>query len=302
MDQMIEDWAAVAEQNENSDNPDDAMGDRPLAKDDPDNATEDETQEAPLEAPEAPQGARPKRGRGRPAQKKKDEETANILKDYHQMLQENQKLKTELDTLKGEKTQLTTRITSFSKELQCVEEDRDIIKSQLIEKEQDYQELLEQVSLQEDKANKVAKPTGIAIVDDITEPLANKLPPKFNWTIQKHRACDITTTEEIMCADVLLFITGVEDIAEGKTGYQTFNTLKATIEKISETTMVFCMCLPPNKNLAVQIDLLNHKLCHLETDNPQIHIIKVRTTGARAAWLEEDGTTPSTKCNSIMKL
>lgn len=232
---------------------------------------------------EANLGAKPKRGRGRPATRKKDDEMVLLRK--------------ELEDLKSENIRLADRLTTCTTELRQVEDDREMMKSMLAEKEQDYTELLDQLAKGGDD-ELAEKPSGIVFYDNLTESLIDELPGKFKWSHCKSQLTDVTVTKDLKQADVALIITGLDEINNGKGGSQTFTVMRKLMEDISKTTMVYCMCLPPSKLAPIQVDLFNHKLCNYDSDNSNINVIKVKTSGSRSQWLNDDGY-PSSKCTRL---
>jgi hypothetical protein len=270
----------------NGPKPDADRIDQDANKDKDDIAIDDDMIDATL-------GAKPKRGRGRPpVQKKKDEDLA---REIQLVTKENQQMKRDLEALRADNDRISGKLVSCSEDLRRVEKDYDIVRSQLSERETDYMELLEQVSLHEEKVNE-NMPSGIICVDGITERLVEHLPSKIQWRKEICTIDEVTSLEGVKDADVIVILCGVEEIANGSSGIQAFNILKKSVEALAPCGPVYICCLPPNRNSAVQVDLFNHKLANFEPASANIHVLKIKTYWARALWLEIDGVTPSQKC------
>ena len=202
-------------------------------------------------------------------------------------------MRQQLEDLRQENLRLSTKLRSTDKEREELENDLDITRSLLNEKESDYADILEQLSNQDQTSSKA---NGVLIFDKITEKIADKLAkPNINWERLQQNPSNINT-KSIACADVVLLATGAEEIVGGASAFQIFQELNRIISELSRSTLVYCISLPPAKINGVQLDLFNHKLLNFECSNQNVKILKVKVPGSKSLLVEPDGITPSDKC------
>lgn len=228
---------------------------------------------------------KPKRGRGRP---KKDEDTQLVIT-----------MRKDLEELRSENSRLANLLRICTADKEDVERDLELTRSSLLERENDYSELLEQLSAHEENhaSQDVIKPNGIVFYDDITEPCISKLKSAITWRKVKKGLEDIDIDDDIKSADIVLLVTGSCEIASGASAFKLHQILKRLINTYSENTVMYLASLPPNNSARVQIDLFNHKLCNIEGKN--IHTLKVKFIGTKLDLVNFNGSSPSPKCIAL---
>ena len=238
---------------------------------------------------------KPKRGRGRP---KKD--------DDQQLLANNEiknvnALRRELENLRSENSKLEDLLRIYTSRNEDIEKDLELTRASLLEKEQDYSDLLDQFSSHEETsaATLVKKPMGVVFFDDITEPLLGKLTSSIRWRNVKKCLSDIDETDEFKEADVVVLLTGACEISNGVSAFQLHQTLKEKMSMIAEHCIVYATSLPPNNKSRVQVDIYNHKFSNLTGDGHNINLVKVKFLGSKLDLVNFDGSTPSNKCVTL---
>ena len=228
---------------------------------------------------------KPKRGRGRP---KKDEDTQLITT-----------MRKELEEIRNENSRLANLLRICNAEKDDVDRDLELTRSSLLERENDYSELLEQLSAHEENhaSHDVIKPSGIVFYDDITEPCISKLKSGIAWTKVKKGLEDIDVDDDIKSADLVLFVTGSCEIAAGASAFKLHQILRRLISTYSENTVMYIASLPPNNSARVQIDLFNHKLSNIEGNN--INTLRVKFIGTKLDLVNFNGSSPSPKCIAL---
>ena len=234
---------------------------------------------------------KPKRGRGRP---KKDEE---VLREPPNITS----MRRELEDLRKENNKLSERLELCLTEKSDMEQDLQLTRSSLMDKEQDYADLLEQFSSHEEDSSPhaAAKPVGVVLFDDITEPIVNNLTKAINWTKTKRNLTDVDENDDFQNVDVVLIATGSKDISQGTSAFQLHQILKKVLVKTSEHTLTYVMNIPPNNHARVQVDLYNHKMSNMEEISENVRILKIRFLGSKADLVNFDGFTPSDKCLAL---
>jgi hypothetical protein len=154
---------------------------------------------------------KPKRGRGRP---RKDEDTPLPVA-----------MKKELDDIKRENARLSELLHNCKSEKADIENDLELTRSSLLEREHDYADLIEQFSKHEENSasQAVSKPNGIVFYDNITEPCVTKLKSNITWNKIKKGLSEIDDSDGIQNADVILLVTGACEIAEGASAFKLIN-------------------------------------------------------------------------------
>jgi hypothetical protein len=244
----------------------------------------------PADETSADEIPKPKRGRGRP----KEDDTPDA-KD-----RDIAALRRELESLKAENTRLASQMRNNALTMLDMEKDLEMTRSSLVEKEQDYMDLLDQLANHEESvAMDKPCPKGVVLFDGITEPLVTKLKAKANidWTMVNTRLTEIRSTANYTGADVVLVLTGAADIAEGVTAFEVYQYLKRLLTELAEHTIVYTTFLPPNRNARIQIDLFNHKLSSMACEN--LNVLKLKLPSSKTDLVEQDGHTPTAKCIAL---
>ena len=233
---------------------------------------------------------RPKRGRGRP---KKDEETIRDIQLVNP-------LRKELEELKSENSKLEDLLKIYTERNEDIEKDLELTRNSLMEKEQDYLDLLDQFSCHEENNldTQTSKPMGVVYFDEISEKLTNKLPSSIKWKCIKRNLSDIDETDQLEFkeADVVVLLSGANEIANGVSACQLHQALKQKLSLIGEHCVVYSTSLPPNNKSRVQTDLYNHKFGNMSGDGQNINLIKLKFLGSKLDMVNFDGHTPSDKC------
>ena len=234
---------------------------------------------------------KPKRGRGRP---KKDEDTPREPPNIMTM-------RRELEELRKENIKLSDRLELCLTEKSEMEHDLQLTRSSLMDKEQDYADLLDQFASHEEESSPLAaaKPLGLVLFDDITEPIVNNLSKAINWTKTNRGLCDIVEHDDFQNMDVVLIATGSNEISQGTSAFHLHQTLKKAVMKISEHTLTYVVNIPPNNHARVQVDLYNHKMSNLDEISENVRILKIRFIGSKTDLVNFDGFTPNEKCLAL---
>ena len=238
---------------------------------------------------------KPKRGRGRP--KKDDDQqllATNEIKNVNA-------LRRELEDLRSENSKLEDLLRIYTSRNEDIEKDLELTRASLLEKEQDYSDLLDQFSSHEETsaATLIKKPMGIVFFDDITELLLGKLTSSIRWKNVKKCLSDIDETDEFKEADVVVLLTGACEISNGVSAFHLHQTLKEKMSMIAEHCIVYATSLPPNNKSRVQVDIYNHKFNNLTGDGHNINLVKVKFLGSKLDLVNFDGSTPSDKCVTL---
>lgn len=228
---------------------------------------------------------KPKRGRGRPRKEDDPQHTALIRK--------------ELEDFRNENARLQDLLRKCTSERDDLEKDLELTRSSLVERDNDYQELLDQFSNHEENSAQAAasKPIGLVFYDDITESCVSKLKSTISWSKIKKGLGDITDADGINEADLVLVLTGASEIESGVSAFHLHQTLRRLLLDNNGQTLIYVANLPPNNNARVQVDLYNHKLNSMESEN--VHIIKMKFHGSKLELVGYNGSTPSQKCISL---
>ena len=228
---------------------------------------------------------KPKRGRGRP--KKDDDSQLNVA------------IRKELEDIRNENARLSELLRKCNSEKDEMEKDLDLTRSSLLEKEHDYAELLDQFSSHEENsaAQSAIKPNGIIFYDDITECCISKLKSSINWNKIKKGLLDISETDEIKSADVVVILTGASEIASDKSAFHLLQSLRRLLADVGEQTLIYLVTLPPNNNARVQVDLYNHKLCSMDGEN--LKVLKIKFLGSKLDLVSYNGYSLNSKCISL---
>ena len=231
---------------------------------------------------------KPKRGRGRP---KKDDEIGKEQQCVAAM-------RRELDELRSTNTKLSEKLAHCMSEKIEIEQDLELTRSSLSERDQDYADLLDQFSSHEEKntLDDTARPNGVVVYDEITQPITERLKKSINWTKVKKGLLDLNELDSLRNSDVVLIISGSKEIASGLSAFHLHQSLKKLLTDIGEHTLVYVTNIPPNSHARVQVDLYNHKMTNLSDINENVKIVKLRFLGAKTDLVNFDGHTPSEKC------
>ena len=234
---------------------------------------------------------KPKRGRGRP---KKDDDTPREPPNIMTM-------RRELEELRRENNKLSERLELCLTEKSDMEQDLQLTRSSLMDKEQDYADLLDQFASHEEESSPhaAAKPVGLVLFDEITEPIVNNLCKAINWTKTKRSLSDMLEYDDFQNVDVVLIATGSKEISQGTSAFQLHQTLRKVLVKISEHTLTYVVNIPPNNHARVQVDLYNHKMGNMDEISENVRILKIRFLGSKADLVNFDGSTPSDKCLAL---
>lgn len=237
---------------------------------------------------------KPKRGRGRP---KKDEEG---FKENYNVIQ----MRKELDDLRTENTKLEDLLKVFTSRNEDIEKDLEQTRASLVEKEQDYIELLEQFSSHEESSLSAqsTKPVGLVFYDDITEQIATKLPSTIKWNKIKKSLSDIDESDGYSEVDIVLLLTGASEIINGVSAFQQHQVLKQQLSTIGAHCAVYATSLPPNNKARIQMDLFNHKFSNMTGDGSNVNLIKLKFLGSKLDLVNFDGFTPNSKCLSLFEI
>ena len=139
---------------------------------------------------------------------------------------------------------------------------------------------------------------GVVYFDEISEKLTNKLPSSIKWKCIKRNLSDIDETDQLEFkeADVVVLLSGANEIANGVSAFQLHQSLKQKLSLIGEHCVVYSTSLPPNNKSRVQTDLYNHKFGNMSGDGQNINLIKLKFLGSKLDMVNFDGYTPSDKC------
>ena len=183
---------------------------------------------------------KPKRGRGRP---KKDEEIGREQQCVTAM-------RRELDELRSTNTKLSEKLAHCMSEKIEIEQDLELTRSSLSERDQDYADLLDQFSSHEEKntLDDTARPNGLVVFDEITEPIVERLKKSINWTKVKKGLLDLNELDSLKNSDVVLIISGAKEIASGLSAFHLHQSLKKLLTDIGVHTLVYVTNIPPNNH------------------------------------------------------
>ena len=120
------------------------------------------------------------------------------------------------------------KLRASASERDNFERDLELTPSSLLEKEQDYADLLEQFLCHEENAtsNVVEKPNGVIFYDEITEPCVSKLKATIAWNKVKKNLGDIDESDNIKNIDLAVILTGASEISFGVSAFHLHQTLK----------------------------------------------------------------------------
>jgi hypothetical protein len=229
---------------------------------------------------------KPKRGRGRPH---KDDDPQQVVAA----------MRKELEEIRNESARLSDKLKTCVSERDEISKDLELTRSSLMEREHDYADLLDQFSNHEENNTPQAacKPSGIVFFDEITESCVSNLKPSICWNKIRKGLGEICESDNIKNADIVLILSGSSEIASGVSAFHLHQTLKRILAENCDQTQVYVAYLPPNNNARVQVDLYNHKLNMMESDN--VHILKVKFLGSKLDLVGYNGFTPNSKCIAL---
>ena len=158
---------------------------------------------------------KPPKRRGRPPKTRHNSD--NPANDDHARAREMNQLKEELDLVKRKNLDLKTKLNNSETLLGSLEEELDTAKGLLLEKEQDYENLLKEFASQ---ADTVENPKGLIIHDDVAKAIATKIlstATNVDWETEQ---CSIENLSDLKEGDiinkgidVIIIIAGTKDLS-----------------------------------------------------------------------------------------
>lgn len=161
-----------------------------------------------------------------------------------------------LGELQDENLSLLEDLANKSAELERVQ-------TILKENETDYNDLLAQMTDQQDKVTlqtPAVKPKGVAVVDGITAPLEALLPPEVEWNV-----VNLSPKEAVVYfndqapPDLALLMTGVNEISAGRPGLDCFSSIQSIVDKLTSNNCHVALLQLPPQSATNQINMFNLK-------------------------------------------
>ena len=241
---------------------------------------------------------KPPKRRGRPPKTRHNSD--NPANDDHARAREMNQLKEELDLVKRKNLDLKTKLNNSETLLGSLEEELDTAKGLLLEKEQDYENLLKEFASQ---ADTVENPKGLIIHDDVAKAIATKIlstATNVDWETEQ---CSIENLSDLKEGDiinkgidVIIIIAGTKDLMNGRSVAQTFSDIKSALDRLCSICQIMITTAPPNMAKSVQVSLLNHKINTLDVGNSSVQVVNIPPKGLRSTLLKDDGVTLSDRC------
>ena len=210
-----------------------------------------------------------------------------MLEKDQQLNEETAGFQRRLNDMKEENQSLLEDLTSKSAELVK-------LRTMLKENENDYNDLLAQMTDQEE--SNISKPKGLAVVDSITKPLEVLLPSEVEWTVVNLSPSEAEAYIKAQSVpDLILIMTGVEEISSGKPGLTCYTSIKGIIDHaLINKCSVVQLQLPPH-TYTNQINMFNLKISKTEAQ-----FLRWDTRAApKSELIAEDGSL-LTKCIDLI--
>ena len=217
------------------------------------------------------------------------------------------KLETDNAKLKMHIEELTEKVTDAAQSLETSENETEKLRQLLCESENEKCELLEQLdsSVLSGPDFFGPKPRGMVVYDNVTKSLVEKLGSNINWQpIKSSLDLPESLLGEMAGLDIILFLTGSEDIRGGAKGAQVFSKLKLVLSKLADHTKIVVAELPPTsiRGAAAQITLFNFKLAKISEIFPNVVYIASNPKAVlRNELLDENDDLSESAISSIAK-
>ena len=259
---------------------------------DTDNANNDENVD-PQQNADPPQIAKDQRQvkrRGRPPKARNDNA---VVEGDQAKNRELAKLRDELELVRKENFELRDRLKTNEAHMGNLEDELDVAKGLLLEKEQDYDKLMAEFPTEV-----VEKPKAVILHDDIAKAIAQKVTStNVDWQTNQvtiDSLSELSDSELFDEIDLIVLILGTSDVMKGRSVTQILSEIKIACDKLSVSCDILILAAPPNMEKSVQVNLLNHKLVQLQSNG--VKFIENPAKGLRSTMLMKDGISLSDKC------
>jgi predicted nucleic acid-binding Zn-ribbon protein len=237
---------------------------------------------------------------------KKELHQANI--NLQTSIEKGRKTEAEINKWKKRVDEMNEKLEEATQSLESSGGEAAKLRQLLSECESEKNELLEQLDNSVQSIPESGpKPRGIVLVDNVTKLVAEKLQASINWLpIKSSLDVPENVVTDLQRCDIVLFLTGSEDIRGGAKGVAVFSKLKSVINKIVGNTKVVVAELPPTtvRGAAAQVTLFNYKLAKITDSFPEVTFVATNPKAALKHELldENDDLSENARCSIAREL